>query len=325
MFLWFVYGRLCLLVVIAFKWMAVMDLASLANNTEDPLVDTLIRGGIGVIETAFPGRVRGHYLIGSYQNGNPVSGSDIDVVLVLDDEFDADEKERFQALRIYCSMMSPIRLDFRAYRLDEQEEHAYVLKYHSLLLYGDDVRAAIPDPSPPGVTNMMLDYVGSLKVMRAFYEWPETLSYPLTYPDKDGEFYGYDLMGIQINAYPEDDTIPGTRALNCHLLFGARVLVRMQIACHFATRREMIERYAEIIEDDWAPILDEALTRCRSEWHYQIPQASKDRMYLRELCRRTLSFENRVVAECHAYLTKDPSIENLDPLFDLKRKNGNES
>jgi hypothetical protein len=302
-----------------------MELVSLTNHTEDPLVDTLIRGGIGVIEAAFPGRVRGYFLIGSYQNGDPVSGSDVDVMLVLEDAFDAEENEQFRALSIYCSMMSPIRLDFRTCRLDGQGEHADVLKHHSLLVYGEDTRAAIPDSSPTDIAEIMDHYIGSLKVIRAFYEWPETLSYPLTYPDENGEFYGYELMGIQINAYPEDDTIPGTRALISHLLFGAQVLVRLRVACHFATRRETIERYEETIGDEWASILDEAVKRCRSEWHYQIPQTPEDREYLRELCRRTLSFENRVVKECRIYLTKEPNIENLDPLYDLKRRNENGS
>jgi hypothetical protein len=200
--------------------------------------------------------------------------------------------------------MSPVRLDFQICNADLDDTSTHLLKYHSLALFGEDTRHGMPDVLPPDAIALMPNFVGSLKVIRAIDSWPDKLTYPLTYPDPDGEFFGYDINGIRLNDYPLDDYIHGTRTLIRNLISGAELLVRMRVDCHLVSREHVIVSYDEHVGDEWASILKEAVEQCRSTWLYQIPQRKVDRCYLRQLCQKTLSFENRIVHDCRLHLQK---------------------
>jgi len=280
-----------------------MDHVSLLNSTGNQQIDDLLCGAIGVFESVFPRRIRGYYLVGSYRNGDAIPSSDLDVMVVFGGKLGTEEEQICRKLSNYCSLISPIRLEFlpcsEAQRFNGRE---HLLKCRSLLLLGEDIREAIAVQPPQDALALFPDYFGSLKVIRAFWAWPDILIYPVAYPDPDGEFYGYDLMGIKLTTWPEDDYAPGTRTLVAHIACAATVMVRMRVSCHIGSKREAIEFYRRYIGDEWTPLVEDVYAKCRGEWHYLIPEKPLERARLREFCKRTLAFENHVLAECRAYL-----------------------
>lgn len=140
--------------------------------------------------------------------------------------------------------------------------------------------------------------MGSLKTIRAIEFWPKYLAYPLTYPDPDGEFFGYNLNGIMLNDYPLDNFLPGTRILIHHLLLGDELLAGMRVAHQIISRQQTITNYEATVGDEWASVIREAVERCRNIWFYEAPQIGEDRSYLRQLCWKALDFENRIVSRC---------------------------
>src|SRR5712691_3383703 len=96
-----------------------MDTLSLLTSTTNPAVDQVIRGVISIFEAAFPGRIRGYYLIGSLVDGSAVAASDIDMWAVFKDAFIDDEEERAKQLWHACESISRIKVDVLS-RSEEQ-------------------------------------------------------------------------------------------------------------------------------------------------------------------------------------------------------------
>src|SRR5262245_43357382 len=120
-----------------------MDNLALCATTGDHRTDALLQGTIGVLETCFPHRIRGYYLVGSYANGSAVASSDLDVVVVFKHAFAGDEQARCRHLTRYCSLISSIRLDL-APRCETELFQTGSISLHlaSQLVYGEDIRAA---------------------------------------------------------------------------------------------------------------------------------------------------------------------------------------
>jgi hypothetical protein len=57
-------------------------------------------------------------------------------------------------------------------------------------------------------------------------------------------------------------------------------------------KRDCHLRYRELIGDQWSDLLQAIYTRCKHEWGYRIPDSLADQSVLRDLCARTLEFEN---------------------------------
>ena len=122
------------------------EIALLACTGHEP-IDRALRGIVGAYEAAFPGRVRGYYLLGSYAEGNAVAVSDVDANVLFADAFvDAAERERAEALRRACDGLSPVRLDLLV--RDERSMHPLDVRLatNAVLLYGEDTRARLPLP-----------------------------------------------------------------------------------------------------------------------------------------------------------------------------------
>lgn len=88
---------------------------ALLRTTGDERIDAILRGLIEAVEAAFPDRVRGYYLKGSYTDGSAVATSDIDLTIVFKGAALVDaEAERAQRLGEACSQGSPARIDLDA-------------------------------------------------------------------------------------------------------------------------------------------------------------------------------------------------------------------
>ena len=169
-----------------------MNNVTLLNSVGNRRVDNILRGVIGIFESAFPNRIRGYYLTGSYMDGTAVPASDIDVdILFICNFINLEEKEKVQQISQYCSLISPIPLELNIYGEGQALRLGFpTLKFASVLLYGEDIRNEI--------SLIPLEW-WQRSLMHVPYRFfsrirgnPEFLVFPLNYPDPVGEFYGYD-------------------------------------------------------------------------------------------------------------------------------------
>lgn len=72
-----------------------------------------------------------------------------------------------------------------------------------------------------------------------------------------------------------------------------------------SSRSEAFRLYEACIGDEWAGFLRDVYHTCKLQWGYQVPASPGDRAHLRELCRRTLAFENHVLSIYRGYLLEE--------------------
>ena len=79
----------------------------------------------------------------------------------------------------------------------------------------------------------------------------------------------------------------------------AKVILRNRE--YVPSKRRGVELYRESVNDDWIALLEEIDEKCRQKWGYLIPKDEQARRQLKELCRRTLQFENHYfsIYNCH--------------------------
>ncbi len=65
------------------------------------------------------------------------------------------------------------------------------------------------------------------------------------------------------------------------------------------------------INVEWSPLLNELYRTCRSRWNYLLPEREEDRQYLREMCDRTLDFENYFMSVYTAFVISE--LRSDDP------------
>jgi hypothetical protein len=77
------------------------------------------------------------------------------------------------------------------------------------------------------------------------------LTYPLAYPDQDGEFYGYERWGILMT----QGFVPGTRTLVNSTTLSATTLLALITGHQIGTKNQSIWEYKQYIGDEWADSL----------------------------------------------------------------------
>jgi hypothetical protein len=274
-----------------------MENLALCATTGDQRTDMLLQGTIGVLEACFPNRIRGYYLVGSYANGSAVASSDLDVVVVFKHVFEGDEQARCRHLTHHCSLLSPIRLDL-APRCEMElfQTGSVSLNLASQLLYGQDIRAAVPlEPLDEYLPQVLFGFFFYTALLRGE---PERLIYPLDYPDTQTPFYGYERWGL----FLADQLAVGLRTLVNSITLAATFLVGIHAAQHVGSKRDAIEVYKVTIADAWTDLLEDVYSMCKQRWAYRIPDTPADQADLRQLCQRILSFENYVLAQCRGYI-----------------------
>ena len=272
---------------------------ALCTTTGDRRADTLLQGTIGVLETCFPDRVRGYYLVGSYANGSAVATSDLDLVVVFKHAFEGDEPARCRHLAYSCSLISPVRIDV-APRCETElfQTGSVSLKLASQLLYGDDIRAFVPleplEEYLPQVLSGFFFYTAMLRGTQA------RLVYPVDYPEANAAFYGYERWGL----YLADQVAVGLRTLVNSTTLAATFLVGLYTARHVGSKRDAVEMYKVTVADAWADLLEDVYVKCKQRWSYRIPDTPAEQADLRGLCQRSLEFENYALEQCRGYILK---------------------
>ena len=295
-----------------------------------PYVDELLADVVQEYESAFPDRVRSYFLLGSYADGCAVIGSDIDAYVLFKETF-LSPKEAIQAkqLAAVCVKRSILRLDGNV--IDEQMLPNYqsimkvAIKLDSILLFGEDTRDIMTLPSRAAYTRDITD--GVIEFLLRLHR-SESITYPTTYPDPNGTFYGYDHM-MQLSYKVASLYYPPHKAATVY--YATRELV--ECACRMAsallafktdsfvgTKRGSVETYNREIHDEWSPFLTAMFEKGKMRWMYGLPEREEERAELRELCEQMLSFENHYLLHYRAYLLSLLSSEDQQNVqFALQR------
>jgi Nucleotidyltransferase domain len=267
-----------------------------------PSIDQVLSHIVEQYETHFPGRIRACYLTGSYAEGNAVEWSDIDVFVLFKDAF-VSEEEATQAeqLGLACAPLTPLRLDLHAGSEQSLDSLPGFLraavKQTSVLLYGEDTREQM---CLPGREDYTRDATAiALQFLLELHQ-VEHITYPLAYPDPDGAFFGYD----QLEFLPSDrvKARPNIRLLVESACRMGTALLAFKTDCSVSTKRESVQTYRELINDEWASFLQAMFEKGKLCWSYNLPESEGERAQLRGLCERMLPFENHYLRAHRAYL-----------------------
>ncbi len=266
-----------------------------------PSIDKVLAQIIERYETHFPGRIRACYLTGSYAEGNAVEWSDIDVYVLFKDAFVSEEEAaRAKQLESALASLTPLRLDLHAGSEQSQASLPGFLraavKQTSVLLYGEDTREHM---SLPGRDEYTRDATGTVLQFLLWLHQVETITYPLAYPDPDGRFFGYEqLQSDRADVRPR----PGIRMLVETACRIGTALLAFKTDCSVSTKRQSVQTYRELINDEWASFLQAMFEKGKLRWSYNLPENEVERAELRVLCERMLPFENHYLRAHRAYL-----------------------
>ena len=302
----------------------------LLHTVGKPYVDEILADVVQEYELAFPDRVRSYFLLGSYADGCPVVGSDIDAYVLFKETF-LSPKEVIQAKQLasVCVKKSILRLDGNV--IDEQMLLNYqsimrvALKRDSILLFGEDTRSFMMLPNRAAYTRDITD--GVIEFLLRLHR-SDSITYPITYPDPNGIFYGYDYMmklsyDVASLYYPPDKAATvyyATRELvECACRIASELLV-FKTGGFVGTKRGSVETYNREISDEWSPFLTAMFEKGKMQWMYGLPEHEEERAELRELCEQMLAFENYYLLHYRTYLLSLLSSEDQQNVqFALQR------
>ncbi len=266
---------------------------TLLTSTHQPNIDRLLTGLIGIYELAFPQQISAYYLLGSYTDQTAAADSDLDLIAIFRGSVDSAVTTRFRQLTAYCGQLTSVQLD--CVPLDEAtlQQGAKASHKAGQLIYGTDVLNDMPlEPLDEHIQRCMFLAFRALHVLRG---QPETLTYPLDYPDSNGEFYGYERYGSYLGG---NDFGPGLRILVTGATMIATTLLALQTGLQAGTKSQALDLYAQHIGDNYTGYLKQLYQSCKLDWRYTIPQAASDRDQLRQLCADFLALENHFLNAC---------------------------
>lgn len=273
-----------------------MEALALYTSTGDQQVDDIVHGTIGILETTLPDRIRAYYLHGSFADGSGIETSDIDLFLVPKGRFTAQEREKIQRITHFCSLFSPFMVEMIAVDEDAilQSGH-FRIKCASQLLWGEDLRASIPEQTLDQYLHMYarFPYVYIGQMLRN----SEMVTYPLSYPQPTGEFYGYDQQLLP----PANVKQHNIKKLVTSVCWIATILIAWHAGETVPGKKASVEMYRECVNDKWTTFIEEMYEWGNRQWRYLIPQKDEERQRLRDLCAQTLAFENHYLSKYDKY------------------------
>lgn len=270
-------------------------------STGEGRVDTILQAVVGRFERAFPDRVAGYYVTGSwcsdaalFDPADPANSSDVDLHVIFRDRLHAEEQGTLGQVLRACQRISPVPLEVHATGEDGLSGYWDVaLKQRSLLIYGVDSRDQVVLPSPEEHLQRAMTYppyaMAQVRGQEVFAREPR-IEYPLGYPDPEDRFYGYALAS--------------TGPMVSIATWAATIMLAAQTQCITGTKRDAVERYQQLIGDGWSPLISEVFTKCKLSWRHRIPASPAEQEHLRGLCERMLSLENHLLEIYRPYLTK---------------------
>ncbi|MGH2457687.1 MAG: hypothetical protein ACRDIY_02340 [Chloroflexota bacterium] len=283
------------------RWTNLDYRLTLSNTTGAPETDALVRSVVGTLEEAFPGRILGYYVQGSYADRTDVPASDLDLTIVFADQISDVERARMSELVTGLEGAAMVELDLQV--TDERALERGIepsLKLASRLIHGQDVRDRFA-LMPIDAWSRDRMHTSYWRIASLFGR-PRVVAVPQGYPDPAGEFYGYNRRTIR---RPDGSEVSSTRDLIRMTGWAATGLIALKAGRYVARKSECHVLYRECIGDEWASLFEDVYEHCRTRWHYLIPSESADRARLREICERTLAFENYFLTAYKVFLISE--------------------
>jgi hypothetical protein len=125
------------------------------------------------------------------------------------------------------------------------------------------------------------------------------LTYPLTYPDPTGRFYGYDRRRVRLM---DGSVHASIKDLAVSVLSTATARIAAEAQHYVVTKRDCVPLYQRWINDQWRPLVEDIDTYCRTQWGYLVPESETERQRLRSFCRQGLDFQNDFLRRYKDYL-----------------------
>jgi predicted nucleotidyltransferase len=266
-----------------------LPLIELFYSRRNSGIDRVLGAIVGLFDESFPDRIRAYYLVGSQADGSAVESSDLDVRVVFKGSFCGEvELQRFLRIREYLRKISPIEIDCPP--LDEQRlqsdenwlHEALSIKHASQFLYGEDIRGQLPDPT---IEAYLENVAQALRLFLGRLHRQNPITFPVRYPDPQGEFYGFDAPG-------SGQESPSLKMLVHVAGFLATWRIGRESGQMVVRKSDWLPKYQTFIRDSWTPLLTELWKRCKVTWSYHLPDDPMDRVWLKQACDQFLLFEN---------------------------------
>ncbi|HEY1015743.1 MAG TPA: hypothetical protein VGE07_23745 [Herpetosiphonaceae bacterium] len=284
-----------------------MPTHDLIDTTGEPLADEAVRGLLGALEAALPGRLAAAYVEGSYAARSVLDTSDLDLSLVFAGELGAAERVRVRALIDQQQERTPLDLDVWLGEERHLAEQAHpTFKLAARRLWGRELRDGIdlPPARAWGRQRMHAAY----RLVIAVFDRPLPVPGVLDFPQPDDPWRGYVNRMARL---PDGSEVPTTRNLLRVAGWIATARVAWEAGRYVARKSECPAGYREAIGDEWAVLIEQLDRRCRLDWHYRIPASPAEQAELRELMERTLAFENDFLARYRAFARAE--LTSADP------------
>lgn len=274
---------------------------TLTSSTGSARMDAALRRLIEGCQQALPSRLRSVYVTGSFADGSGLASSDLDVTLVFRDRF-ASADQRATAERVVAEVAAAGRareadgVELDAEVADEAElaEGAPpLLRLGGRCVWGEDHLDALPlMPIERWARERM--HAAYWLIINVFRRPAMPVSLPLSYPEPSDDFFGYTRRVVRL---PNGAEAPSTRDLIRVTGWAATALVAFKGGAYVARKRECPRAYAQHVGDEHTALHEDIYHWCRQEWGYLVPSDDASRERLRDICTRTLAFENRFLAE----------------------------
>jgi Nucleotidyltransferase domain len=281
----------------------------LANPTGNSRVDECLRAFIALIEVVFPQRMRAYYLLGSYADNTAVPTSDVDLFVVSKEPLNPAEHELYGRIAHQCSLLAGIL--FQTGVVDEAHLGGRPdLATSRLFVYGEDVGDRIPPLQPGDSARKALS--SAVHVLCELHDQPPPLAVPLTYPDPEGEFFGYERNGMPA---PGGWNGPGTKKLINAVSMAAGALVAIQCGQAVMRRSDCVAMYRSQVGDVWSDFVEQVCAFRTPETGYAMPVDGDQRKRLRRFCAEMPAFENHFLQRYGEYL-----LAQLDSRDDVQKR-----
>ena len=282
------------------------DPSTLLTSTGNARADDALRALVAACEAVLPGRLRSVYVTGSYGDETALASSDLDVTLVFAGHLTAEERAAAEGAVGSVARDCGVEMDASVAGEDELARGVPpLLKLGGRCVWGEDRRGAMP-PVPIEQWARERMHAAYWLIVNIFGR-PVPVSLPLRYPDASDQFFGYARRTVRL---ADGREVPSTRDLIRVTGWAATALIALHGRAYVARKREMPAAYRRYVGDEHAALHEDISYWCRGQWSYLIPDDVAGRARLRDLCARTLAFENRFLAEYREWVLGE--LRSLD-------------
>ncbi len=265
---------------------------------------------VATFESAFPQRIRAWYALGSFADGSAIAASDLDLCIVFKQRLGAEE--RAAAAHLLAAQVARCGIELDVALTDEQALAAGAtpeFKLGAALLAGEEMRDHAPLIALPAWTRDRM-HTSWWRVARLFAR-PEVITLPLDYPEPADPFRGYTRRTALL---ANGERVPCTRDLIRLVGWAATALLALRSGVYVARKRDVGPLYRTHIGDEWASLVEQTYTLCRTRWGYLLPDDTAERARLRDLCDQTLGFERFFVTLYREYALAELSSGDIEAM-----------